>query len=168
MDQLLRHLGERFPGLQYKLGKSFYWSPVTKEIFYGPTSKDLTQDLWALLHETSHALLNHVNYTTDIELIHLEIDAWERAKTLAKELKLEILIREDHIQNCIDTYRNWLYARCICPVCGTKSLQQPKTLRYRCFNCHTTWKVTSSRFCRAYRTIDTRMQASTLRNIMHG
>jgi hypothetical protein len=51
----------------------------------------------------------------------------------------------------LDTYRDWLYKRSICPTCTAKCLQQGDFVHYRCFNCHTTWRVTASRFCRAYR-----------------
>ena len=50
---------------------------------------------------------------------------------------------------------NWVLkppARSICPQCTTKALQQSDYAHYRCFNCHTRWRVTPSRFCRAYRT----------------
>jgi len=79
----------------------------------------------------------------------LEVDAWERARRLASDLGTEI--DEDHIQNCLDTYRDWLDKRSICPTCTTKCLQQGDFIHYRCFNCRSVWKVTANRFGRAYR-----------------
>ena len=96
------------------------------------------------MHETGHALLGHANYQADYELIQLEVAAWQEAKQIAKPLKIEI--DEDHIQDCLDTYRDWLYKRSICPNCATKSLQQGDFVHYRCFNCHTTWRVSNSLF----------------------
>jgi hypothetical protein len=137
-----------FPELTFKSGKQFYWSPETHEIIYKAEPNN-TYALWSLLHETGHALLNHQTYKADYELLKLEIEAWERAKTIA--LDLNINIDEEHIQDCLDTYRNWIYKRSICPSCTSKCLQQGDFIHYRCFNCHTMWKVSSSRFCRSYR-----------------
>lgn len=148
MEQIINQLKGRFPSLKYKEGAAFYWSPKTEEVFFATNSND-PSSIWSLLHETSHALLGHTSYKTDFELLRLEIAAWEKAKDLAK--KFNIIIDENHIQDCLDTYRDWLYARSICPYCKNKSLQQSDLKHYQCFNCHAVWKVTPSRFCRAYR-----------------
>lgn len=148
MDNTLKKLRQRFPSLTYAIGPTFCWSPKTNEVFY-TTRANSASAIWSLLHETSHALLGHARYTTDFELLQLEVAAWEKAKLLGRDLDVEI--DENHIQDCLDTYRDWIYARSICPTCGTKSLQQADLRHYRCFNCHTQWKVTPSRFCRPYR-----------------
>jgi hypothetical protein len=148
VEKLLKALRRQFPELKFRAGQQFSWSPESGEIIYvaGATGR---QAKWSLLHETGHALLDHRSYQADYELLRLEIDAWERAKTLAKEVGTTI--DENHIQDCLDTYRDWLYKRSICPNCGTKCLQQDDFVHYRCFNCHATWRVTASRFGRAYR-----------------
>lgn len=147
MERLLEQLRRDHPSLQFTEGKSFYWSPKTRQVFY---AVDRSQSgLWAILHETAHALLGHTRYTVDFELLQMEVAAWEHAKNLAKEYKTTI--DEDHIQDCLDSYRDWLYKRSICPSCGNKSVQCDNELRYQCFNCHSTWCVASSRFCRPYR-----------------
>lgn len=148
MEALLAKLQAEFPGLRFRAGRQFYWSPETSEIFYEAKAHG-KQATWSLLHETGHALLKHTSYQADFELLRLEVAAWERARHLGRNLC--IAIDEDHIQNSLDTYRDWLYKRSICPNCTTKCLQQGDFVHYRCFNCHTTWKVTASRFCRAYR-----------------
>ena len=148
MEKLLTDLRTKYPDLQFKSGKQFCWSPETREIFYHEIADDLQAD-WSLLHETGHALLDHKSYTADFHLLRLEIAAWQRARELAAELGVEI--DEEHIQDCLDTYRDWLYKRSICPDCGTKCLQQDDFKHYRCFNCHTIWRVSPSRFCRVYR-----------------
>lgn len=148
MDRLLERLQRQFPELVYKPGTVFCWSPQTSEVFYD--SRALGEAaLWSLLHETSHALLHHTAYRTDFELLRLEVAAWEQTRALAQDFG--IILDEDHVQDCLDTYRDWLYARSICPRCTNKCLQQPDLRHYRCFNCHASWKVTPSRFCRAYR-----------------
>jgi hypothetical protein len=148
MEKLIAKLQASFPALSFTPGRQFCWSPETGEIFYKASAKS-KQAAWSLLHETGHALLEHASYKADFELLRLEIAAWERARQLAQSL--DIKISEDHIQDCLDTYRDWLYKRSICPACSTKCLQQGDFVHYRCFNCHTTWRVTASRFCRAYR-----------------
>jgi hypothetical protein len=148
MDKLIARLQSKFPALRFTPGKQFCWSPETGEIFYKAKARG-KQATWSLLHETGHALLEHHGYKADFELLRLEAAAWERAHALAADLGLAI--DEDHVQDCLDTYRDWLYKRSICPSCTTKCLQQGDFVHYRCFNCHTVWRVTASRFCRAYR-----------------
>ena len=150
MQQLIDKLQAEFPALRFTTGNQFCWSPETGEIFY-KTDTSGDQATWSLLHETGHALLEHKNYQGDFHLLRLEVEAWERARELAKNFS--IVIDEDHIQDCLDTYRDWLYKRSICPTCTTKCLQQDDFQHYRCFNCHTVWKVSASRFCRAYRSV---------------
>lgn len=149
MEQLVRRLRLRFPDLVFRAGKTFSWSPSSSEISYKIDTQDKSCS-WSLLHETSHALLGHKSYSTDIELLRHEMYAWERARTLSQEMGI-ICIPEDYIQDCLDTYRDWLYARSICPACTAKALQISTRL-YRCLNCHCAWNVTQSRFCRSYRT----------------
>lgn len=148
MQKILTSLQTQFPHLRFTAGNQFCWSPETSEIFYRRNA-DGKHATWSLLHETGHALLEHASYKADFELIRLEVAAWQRALTLAKSLNIKI--DEDHIQDCLDTYRDWLYKRSICPNCLTKCLQQDDHAHYRCFNCHTLWRVSASRFCRAYR-----------------
>jgi hypothetical protein len=145
--------------IKFKSSDRFCWSPETKEIFFDAEAQQ-PSGIWSLLHETGHAILGHTSYTTDYELIKIEVAAWEKAKALASDMGIEI--DEDHVQDCIDTYRDWLYGRSICPTCDTKSLQQAELSEYQCFNCHATWRVTPSRFCRAYRTLDTSKKPSAV------
>ncbi len=149
MHELAKSLATAFPHLAFRPGKKFYWSATSSEVVYNTNASGDTA-IWALLHETSHALLRHRSYTNDFELIEMEVAAWERAKQLAQKLGLPA-IDEDHQQDCLDTYRDWLHKRCLCPHCGTKNLQSDSR-HYRCFNCDTQWRVTPSRFCRTYRT----------------
>lgn len=148
MDQLISALCAKFPDLNFTAGKQFYWSPENGEIFYRRGAAGQEAE-WSLLHETGHATLEHHSYQGDFELLQLELAAWSRARQLGQEVGIKI--SEDHIQDCLDTYRDWLYKRSICPNCGTKCLQQDDFAQYNCFNCHSVWRVSASRFCRAYR-----------------
>lgn len=145
---MLEQLQARFPDLQFVANGRFCWSPQTHEIGYDQDRHDQTAD-WSLLHETGHALLDHTQYLADFELLRLEMAAWAKARELAVDFGIHI--DENHIQDCLDTYRDWLYKRSICPHCSTRALQENDYAHYRCFNCHTVWRVTPSRFCRAYR-----------------
>lgn len=147
---VLQVLQDRFPGIQFYAGTMFRWSPQTSRVEYVDTLLATDRGQWALIHEACHALLGHTDYQSDFELLTMEVAAWEKAKDVAKGLG--VVIDEDHIQNCLDTYRDWLHRRSTCPTCGSVSLQQdPKT--YHCHNCLATWQVTAQRFCRPYRRI---------------
>jgi hypothetical protein len=149
MDSLISGIRKNYPKIKLSPSTSYYWSPETNEIFYNESAYDKLAE-WSLLHEVGHALLNHKSYDTDYMLIRLEVMAWQKAKEIGPKFGIEI--DENHIQDCLDTYRDWIYKRSICPSCTTKSFQQSDHKHYRCFNCHMTWRVTPSRFCRAYRT----------------
>lgn len=148
MQKLRKTLEAKYPELQFVADKQFYWSPETREIFYRSSAEGAKAE-WSLLHETGHALLDHTSYKADFELLRLEVAAWDKARELAGDLGIEI--DENHIQDCLDTYRDWLHKRSICPRCNATCLQQDDHAHYRCFNCHAVWQVSASRFCRAYR-----------------
>jgi hypothetical protein len=151
MVKLISLIKQRYPQLNFKKSNSYYWSPETNEIYYKDNADD---DLakWSLIHEVGHALLQHTSYDADFMLIRLEVDAWQKAQEISKDFGIRIDI--DHIQDCLDTYRDWIFKRSICPKCTTKCFQQSDFCHYQCFNCHTTWRVTPSRFCRTYRTTE--------------
>lgn len=147
MTNLLLMLQKDFPELVFAPGEAFCWSPKTRTVLYRAKHDDNKAE-WALLHEVGHALLDHHHYQSDLELISLESQAWEKAKELAKQYDRQI--DPDHIEDCMDTYRDWLHQRSACPTCDTRSLQKDAQ-HYRCHNCDQVWTVTSSRFCRPYR-----------------
>lgn len=146
-DLLLRELEKDFSDISFKKGEEFSWSPSVKQIVY---KKNIEEEKakWSLLHELSHGVLKHNNYKNDFELIKLEMEAWEKATALAESYG--ITIDQEHIQDCMDTYRDWLYKRSTCPRCESSSFQH-STNSYKCFNCKKIWKVSNSRFCRTYR-----------------
>jgi hypothetical protein len=145
MDTLLAEVRRHHPDLNLMPGEAFSWSPNTNTITYKITESRLAD---SLLHEVAHAVLEHKRYETDLELVLLEVAAWDKAKELAKQYG--VTLDEDRIQDCIDTYRDWLYQRSCCPKCNCTSLQH-NAITYKCFNCGTSWTVTASRFCRPYR-----------------
>jgi hypothetical protein len=139
-----------FPYINFTAGENFFWSPKDNKITYTSHQMDATHGVWALLHEVAHADLNHQHYLSDFELLQLEIKAWQHAKTIGKKYHIEI--EHNHIQDCLDTYRDWLHLRAKCPKCTVISLQRPDSI-YQCFNCKTTWQVPKSPLCRVTRQI---------------
>jgi hypothetical protein len=144
MKQLLVKLRRDFPDIRFEAGNLAHWSPESNTVTY---SNNLSGEI-TLLHELGHALCGHVSYASDIDLLRKEVQAWQKAQAIAAEYEVEIL--SDHVEDCLDTYRDWLHKRSTCPECGSHGLQRSKAL-YQCPNCQTHWQVSSARFCRPYR-----------------
>ena len=156
MKTLLAKLRQDFPQLKFEAGELFSWSPKDQRVIYSTSSADDQHPIWSLLHEVGHGLLEHANYSSDFELVKLEAAAWEKATKLAANYGYQI--DADHIQDCLDTYRDWLHQRSACPRCHTTSLQRNMTT-YCCYNCNAEWRVSRAKICRPYR----RLQTETVR-----
>jgi hypothetical protein len=154
--QVIDFINKLLPKTELEPADSFFWSPKNNKIVYNKSQIDNSVGTWSLLHEAAHALLEHTSYNSDLGLLKLEVEAWDEAKILAE--KLNIKIDNDHIQDCLDTYRDWLHRRSTCPNCGIVCIQT-SPIEYSCHNCHTSWNVTASRFCRPYR-----LQTNTQKN----
>ncbi len=152
MKQLLRKLQKDFPRLTFEEGSVFSWSPKTQAVIYPADLGEEANPIWSLLHEVGHALLEHQTYASDFELVRLEAAAWDKAVPLAQQYGYQI--DPDHIQDCLDTYRDWLHQRSACPTCKTTCLQRNMTI-YCCYNCNTEWRVSRSKVCRPYRRLQT-------------
>lgn len=150
ITNILPALKKDFPAIIFANGESFLWSPREQKVTY-TTHQDIAEHgVWALLHEVSHAALDHKHYNNDFELLKLESAAWQHAKRLGKNYGVSI--DSEHIQDCLDTYRDWLHKRSKCPNCNVVSLQRTDKL-YQCFNCRTSWTVPNSPLCRVTRRI---------------
>ena len=143
---LITQIEADFPQFSFKENADAHWSFVTKTIFF--VANESEEVAWTLLHELGHALLDHSSYGSDIELLQKEAAAWFKARELAERYKVPL--KEEYIEDCLDTYRDWLHKRSSCPECGLQGVQHSKALYY-CFNCQARWKVTDQRFCRPYR-----------------
>lgn len=144
---LVDKLARNYPDLRFEEGAQEHWSPKTQTITYNPAEL-YTKFSYAILHELAHALLHHNTYGSDFELLKLESEAWSLAAKLGKGYGVDIT--DEHIQNCLDTYRDWLHRRSSCPKCGLHVLQKDSS-SYQCYNCQTQWHVSSGRFVRPYR-----------------
>jgi predicted RNA-binding Zn-ribbon protein involved in translation (DUF1610 family) len=147
IQALLTKIHKDYPDVSFVVGERFSWHPGKGSVSFQDAANN-KPGIWSLLHEVGHALLHHDDYRYDIELLQLEVAAWEKARKLALEYKIQI--SEDYVQDCLDTYRDWLHMRATCPVCSTRSLQASSD-HYHCFNCGAEWQVSRSRLCRPYR-----------------
>lgn len=147
INRFIDILKTEFPAYGFCIGKHDHWSPEYQKVTYNP-DRPYRELQFCILHELAHAELNHKNYNSDIELLKLESEAWSLAAKLGKRYKVKIT--EEHIQRCLDSYRDWLHGRSACPSCSLRVLQTDAQ-HYECFNCHKTWAVTPDRFTRAYR-----------------
>lgn len=145
MQKLIDQLRKDYPYFTFVKGDRAFWSPNDKTIVY-TTRK--AHSLSTTLHELGHGLLEHIGYQSDMDLLHKERAAWKKARTLAGNYSVDL--DESYIENCLDTYRNWLHDRSTCPRCKHHGLQ-PSDRRYSCLNCKLAWKVSDARFCRTYR-----------------
>jgi hypothetical protein len=147
IDSLIQELQSTFPQFTFTASEQACWSPQTRQVYYDARSSKQAS-IWSLLHELGHAVLDHKSYNTDIDLLQKEVAAWTEASAIAKKFSVDI--DDDYAQNCLETYRNWLYKRSTCPQCGTHGIQN-ESRQYYCLNCKAQWSVSTSRFCRPYR-----------------
>lgn len=131
----------------FKPGKSFFWQSQTKTVFYLPIKN--YDDFSYLLHETAHAQLEHSQFKSDVNLIEIEVEAWQLAEQIAK--RYDFAINTELIEDCLDSYREWLHKRSLCPNCNQNGLQTNQNT-YNCFNCRCNWSVNDAMFCRLQRT----------------
>ncbi|HJP96716.1 MAG TPA: hypothetical protein VJ843_05115 [Candidatus Saccharimonadales bacterium] len=146
MHGLVQKLQSDNPTITLKEGTVFVWSPKKRQVTY--IASKTKSDPWSLLHEVSHGLLDHTTYNSDIDLLQKEVEAWEKAVALSH--KYDVVIDRTFIENCLDSYRDWLHKRSICPACRLQGIQKSLDM-YSCINCANTWNVTKERFCRPYR-----------------
>ncbi len=149
MRELLQKLQLRHPDIVFELWEQFMWSFLDKKIVYCNTIAPEVAS-WSLLHEVGHADLEHQSYSSDVELLRKEVEAWAQARLIA--IDLGIKIPSDHIELCVNSYRDWLYKRSICPACTAQGVQKTPNL-YACINCGRSWRITSERFHRSYRQV---------------
>ncbi|OYX42012.1 hypothetical protein B7Y94_04325 [Candidatus Saccharibacteria bacterium 32-49-12] len=150
ISSVYSQLTKDFPRLLFKAGDTFQWSPTAKTITH--PAINTVEDIYQLLHEISHAELNHNTYKRDIELITMEREAWQYASQhLAPRYNLNLPVDDDIVQDNLDSYRQWLHDRSTCPTCLAVG-HEVDPGEYSCLNCHQLWKVNEARTCRLKRT----------------
>ncbi len=141
ITSLASRLQADFPQFAFVASDGFRWSPKMQTVFYDEASGDQA----ALLHELAHALLGHEGYTRDVALLELERDAWAHAQEVLAGT-YDIIIDADQTEDALDTYRDWLHARSLCPGCHATGIQV-KQNEYKCIVCMTRWRVNDARAC---------------------
>lgn len=122
-------------------GETFGWDHTACAITYNPHVKGFEQ---YLLHEFGHAILGHIGYKRDIELLSMERAAWDEALRLAADFT--VAVTDETIENALDTYRDWLHSRSVCPNCSATGIQSEHS-SYHCISCKTQWRVNEARTC---------------------
>ena len=134
-------LSQLLDGINFIPGDTFYWNYTDCSVTYNEHSKDCIP---FFLHEIGHAILKHSSYNKDVELLKMECSAWDEAKKISNILNINI--DDDLIESSLDTYRDWLHNRSLCPKCDTTGIQKtPKT--YYCISCYAKWNVNEARSC---------------------
>lgn len=147
ISSLVANLIQDYPSIRFTAGSDFLWNPTDQTVFY---VKDAPDGADLLLHETAHALLGHATFTRDIELLKIERQAWQYAEEhLAPHYG--IVLDEAAAEAALDTYREWIHRRSLCPQCQLNGIQESRD-HYRCVHCHQRWRVNQARNCRLKRT----------------
>ncbi|HEY0965598.1 MAG TPA: hypothetical protein VGE13_03910 [Candidatus Saccharimonadales bacterium] len=131
-----------YPTIRLEAGDDFVWNPTDRVITYNPDDPLFTA---RILHEVGHAELQHTIYETDIELLQIERDAWHHAKTVLSP-RFSLHITSDIVEDDLDTYRDWLHSRSLCPHCKQNGVQSAAH-EYTCLICQTKWKVNTAIGC---------------------
>ena len=128
----------------------FSYDAADEVINYFPQALKTNSGKIALLHEISHCELGHFHYVSDLQLYAMEIDAWLLTRKLAK--KFNIPVEEDYIDECIESYNQWIEKRGTCPRCSTFCAQKTE-VEFECYNCLTCWRVSADPQVRTQRRI---------------
>jgi hypothetical protein len=139
---LLNTLARDYPFITFQAGEQFEWHPHEATVVYDYTDPSFEA---RLLHEVGHCLLSHKQYDRDIDLVAMERDAWQEARTILGP-KYGIVIHSDAIDADMDTYRDWLHSRSTCPHCDSTGIQTGKKC-YTCVTCRKKWQVNEARAC---------------------
>lgn len=133
-SRLLTRLKADFKHLKFVAALDFYWSWQNNTIYYNPAQ---TEAEHLLLHELAHASLNHNSYSYDTELVQMELAAWQYSK---QHFYPKYLGQFNHklADDYLESYRNWLYERSLCPNCNSTG-QQTINGHYICLACQQQW-----------------------------
>lgn len=129
---------DKYPRMRFAPTGYFAFDAATEVIHYDPKRINSKIGRLSLLHEISHALLGHFHYDYDLELLSMELAAWQRTQELAQ--KHSISYDNQYADSCIESYDAWVQQRATCPECEQFSSQIADD-EYRCFACTTRWKV---------------------------
>ena len=130
LKSLIAKLRVDYPALVIKTGERTKFTPPNK-LFYASTATSLE-----LLHELGHYLIKRNDYSSDIELLRIESEAWSKAHELCAQYGVKW--DEDFAQDHLDSYRDYLYTVSLCPDCNITGYQDDKG-DYHCPLCNKRW-----------------------------
>ena len=133
LNKLVAKIRSDYPNLIIQPGERTLFSPPST-IYYAKEASSLE-----ILHELGHALLKNANYSSDIELVRIESEAWQKAKELCQ--KYDVDWNEDVAEDHIDTYRDWLHTISLCRNCQLTGFQDSAGI-YHCSFCNASWQNT--------------------------
>lgn len=126
-----------FPNFDFEISNQNLWLPNENKILF------ISDDKVGLLHEIGHAICKHNNFIQDIELLHAEREAWDKALQLSKKYKVKI--SQKRIESAMNWYRDWLHTRSSCPKCLQNGIQHRSDRCYECLNCGSIWATNDAR-----------------------
>ncbi len=136
-NKVLDKLIAFYPDVKFISGKIFSYNPEKRSINYPAKVNNVKKSIYALLHEVGHYACNHVSYDHDLDLLEKELEAWRKARQIASEL--DINISDKYVDNCLNSYRDWLHQRSQCQLCSNpaaiKSYSDNKFLKH-CLICN--------------------------------
>jgi hypothetical protein len=127
--------------ISFQTGRAFHWNYRERALTYDPAHPHAEQYLF---HELAHALLAHQSYSSSVQLLEMERDAWQEALQLAHEYGTTI--DEDIAQESLDSYRDWLHQRSLCPRCAATGVEST-SFHYACLACGHSWRSNEARNC---------------------
>ena len=130
LKKLVAKISADYPELQIAPGERFRFSPPN-HLYYQTVGHPLE-----LLHELGHYLINKSNYTSDIELVEIESQAWAKVREICE--RYGIKYDEDFAEDHLDSYRDWLHLTSLCKNCNLSGYQD-SSLLYHCPLCGATW-----------------------------
>jgi hypothetical protein len=138
---LLIKLKADYPHIVFIEGDDYRWLSGDRTLEY-PRGED---NSFYLLHEIAHSVLKHNNFRLDVELLAQERAAWDLVReSLAAHY--DTLYDSTAAEDALETYREWLHSRSLCPRCSQTGLQT-KTSTYVCINCRCSWRPNDARRC---------------------
>ena len=121
-------------------GEEYYYDSLSDTVFY--IKKEIYSVLGysSFLHEASHAILGHINYKSELELLATETRAWELAIKIAHTF--DIKIPEKLISSSLESYESFALNRGLCPTCNRFIISSMS--QYQCLFCNTKWSCSQS------------------------
>lgn len=116
-------------------GDQYYYDSAIDTVFYIKKELYSTVGYSSFLHEASHAILGHINYKSELELLATETRAWELASKIADSFG--ITIPDKLISSSLESYESFALNRGLCPTCNRFIISSMSV--YHCLFCDTHW-----------------------------